>query len=32
MAGTGGREGAGPYNYPHFDGYVAAGGDLGRVS
>jgi len=25
---TGGREGAGPYNYPHFDGYVAARGDL----
>jgi hypothetical protein len=28
MGGTGGREGAGPYNYPHFDGHVAAGGDV----
>ena len=28
MGETGGREGAGPYNYPRFDGYVAAGGDL----
>jgi hypothetical protein len=28
MAETGGREGAGPYNYPRFDGYVAAGADM----
>jgi len=28
MGGTGGREDAGSYNYPHFDGYVADGGDV----
>ena len=28
MGETGGREGVGPYNYPCFDRYVAAGGDL----
>ncbi len=28
MDGTGSREDAESYNYPHFDGYVAAGGDL----
>jgi hypothetical protein len=28
MGETGGCEGAGPYSYPHFDRYVAAGGDV----
>jgi hypothetical protein len=28
MGATGSREDAESYNYPHFDAYVAAGGDL----
>ena len=28
MGETGGGEGVEPYNYSHFDGYVAASGDV----